>query len=175
MNQERALFNFIKKIKPPAEGYLLRLEDIQISEKSIICIFSEKGGITPLRVNINEIFENLNVYNSIAPETLIVLRKIYEITNKTKNSAKISAILNKNIYEITYNNKFKTKITGDNICLDYDILAILDIKDAFKIIYNTAFNHALTAYFRSSQKNIESSQESTENIMNPQRKLRLVK
>ncbi len=141
---------FVKKNETVIEH--LRLEDIQITEESVICIFLEEDGTTPLRVCINEVFENANIFKSVSHEALVALRKVYEIIDRKKKLAKISAILGKNSYEITYNDQFKAKITGEALCSDHELLGRLDIKDAFKIIYNTAFNNAMTGYLNSDKK-----------------------
>jgi hypothetical protein len=167
------LFGFGKN--KTVKEYLLRLEHLQITEKVIMCIFSERGGITPLKVSIKEVCENENIFKSISPETLIVLRSLHAIFNKTKNKIKISGVLNKNMYEIVYNDKFKTKITGQDLCQDYELLKDMDIKDAFKVIYNTAFNQAIISFANFQSKNEEKEVALNHDLDDIQPKLRIVK
>lgn len=162
------------KRKNKRENYILRLENILFSNKSIICIFSEKGGITPLRVNMEEIFSNINILKSIHPEVLFTLRKIYDM-DISKNKVKVSAILNENKYEIIYRNKFKINISGSDLCKDLELLSLMSIKDSFNIIYNTAFNNALSAYITSSKLKNEEGVIAKIEKKNPREKLTLIK
>ena len=125
--------------------YTLRLGDILTIDDSVICVFTEKGGITPLKLTIEEIFSNVKILRNIHPETIIALRKIYEMNEMAKNKLKLLSILNQNEFEVCYDGKLKTKISGKDFCTDISIASMMDIKDAIKVIYNTAFNEAFLA------------------------------
>jgi hypothetical protein len=126
--------------------YSLRLEDIVTVDDSVICVFTEKGGITPLKLTIEEIFANMNILRNIHPETIIALRKIYEMDKITQKKLKLLAIMNQNEFEVCFDGKLKIKISGKDFCTDLSLASMMDVKDVIKIIYNTAFNEAFSAF-----------------------------
>ncbi len=152
------MFKFMKKNENME--YALRLEDILTTENSsIICIFSEKGGITPLKLKIEEIFSNTNILRNVHPETIIALRKIYDMNQVTQRKLKLLSILNRNEFEVCFDGKFKTRISGKDFCADLSFASMMDIKDAVEIIYNTAFNEAFSAFVTLDKNDSSEAQE----------------
>jgi len=168
------MWHWLKR-KNKQEEYPLRLEDILCSGSSMICIFSEVGGITPLKIEIDKVFSSLTLLKSIHPETLLALRKAYELNDRLKNKVKLSATLNNNGYEIIYDSKFKVTTSGTSLCQDLELLSLMPVKDVFTIVYNTAFNAAISQYTHFDQTTLRPTATTVIDDQDPKAKIKLVK
>lgn len=146
------MFSFLRKTE--SVEYNLRLEDVLIDEEPIICIFSEKGGITPLKLEIEEIFYNVNLLRNVHPETIISLKKIHDMRNISKKNLKLLSVINQNEFEVCYDGKFKTKISGKDFCSNLSLASMMDIKDVMTVIYNTAYSEAFSTFMNLTKEKI---------------------
>lgn len=138
--------------------YTLRLEDVLIDEEPIVCVFSEKGGITPLKFKIEEIFSNVNLLRNVHPETIISLKKIHDM--QKSRSLKLLSVINQNEFEVCYDGKLKTKISGKDFCSNLSLASMMDIKDVITIIYNTAYSEAFSVFLNlTKEKPVDSEQK----------------
>ena len=80
-----------------------------------------------------------------------------EALNKYK--VRILNVLRGNQYKIIYDDDFSVTMEGKEICKDLNLLELMDIKDIFKIVYNTAYQQAYKDFKSVDQMNQKSNNE----------------
>lgn len=120
--------------------------------------------MTSFKVSIKEILANFNIMCHIRPDILLVLRAVYEKHQRDKHKVKILNILRGNQYRINYEDDFSVTMEGIEICKDLNLLEQMDIKDIFKIVYNTAYQQAYKDCKSEDQMNQKSNNE---HLVNP--------
>lgn len=148
-----------KKQSIKENDYLLRLEDIKICKGHIICTFSQKGEITSFQASIKELLTNFNIMRHIRPDVLLELRTIYERHQQDKHKVRILNVLRGNQYKIIYDDNFAMTMEGKEICKDLNLLELMNIKDIFKIVYNTAYQQTYKDCKSADQINQKSNNE----------------
>ncbi len=123
---------------------LNRSEPIYIKNNELYCIITELGYMEPMHLPVRKVLSDPSYHQEINPQELMLLQKQhYQFENK-KNKVRVISEYRNNEYSISSNNVEIRKISGDNLCEDLGLLESMSIKDAFSIIYKTAYRNGMT-------------------------------
>lgn len=143
---------FVQLFKAKEKTYLLRLEDFIYKNDTIICVFSQKGAITPVKFFIDEVLTSKNIFTNVCPESLLVIKDVYANKYINRPAAKIICYERCNNYEISIDGRIII-MSGKDICKDKKLLSSFEYNDVFNIIYNTAYLNAFNDFSRKAHEN----------------------
>ncbi len=134
------MINYLKKIFNQTGKYSLSIINIEIKNNDLLCRICDRTNVNPYNIFASEILKNDSLLSQIKPREIIKLKELYDEIKRKYVFVIESRRENK--YKILYHDH-EFIMSGKDICKDMKLLNAMNMHDAFNIIYNTGYFHAI--------------------------------
>jgi len=119
----------------------IELKEINDNYNTPVCVFRDFNNYFTLKAY--EVLNNDHLLYKLDPKAILLIKNIHDKCKIPENFMYIKSSKKNGEYKIMTPQGWCFNLNRDSICENNDILKNLPFEDAFKIIYETAYNNAL--------------------------------
>lgn len=133
------LFQIFKKVEQ------FKIESVFYKNEILYCKVKDYVSVNPFVLPVVQILTDDALMEKVKRQDLLKLQKILNETTDRPRVKIIETFVTENKYCIKYHDQ-KFTMSGNDLCRDLQLLDAMNIRDACKIIYETAYFTAMTDY-----------------------------